>query len=473
MNAPRAARRGVLVALTALAATVSPAHAQEDGDELATLRAEVARLAARVAELEARLAATSSRPDAAAPTVAAAEPAPSPDTPAASTTATAQTRALAATAPASPAPTALPAGRTPDGSPPPGPRVSVGGRVKLDVVFNDRSRGSGSVGDTLLSPGAIALDGAGEDDQLDFSARASRLWVKAWQATPYGDAGAYLELDLLGDGGDARISNGYGVRLRHAYGELGGLLFGQTYSTFVNVGALPELNDDGITAGGLNVRQPLLRYTQPLGGGALQFALESPESTITARDGRRLTPDDDRLPDIVLRYQREGRFGQWSLATMARELRIDQGAGGARDAVLGAAASLAGEWRLGLADGLRFTAVGGNAVGRYLSFNAFDGARLTARGTLRATPMAGGSVSWQHLWSSHWRSNLTAGYAWADDHEAPANVNVELYTVHANLLWSPLASTTLGVEWIHAWRRQVDGHGARLNRLQFSAVHKF
>ncbi|MEQ8660240.1 MAG: DcaP family trimeric outer membrane transporter [Gammaproteobacteria bacterium] len=447
--------------LAAALAGATPVHAgNDDAAALTALKAELARLTARVAELEARLATPATAPaDAAADAAGAGAVTPLP--------------ASVAQPPAQP-PAHEPADALAHAPPhPTAPRISAGGRVKLDVVFNDRSRGSGVIGDTLLVPGAIAITARGEHDQLDFSARASRLWLKGWQTTAFGDAGAYLEFDLLGSGGDARVSNGYGARLRHGYGELGGLLFGQTYSTFVNVGALPELNDDGITAGGLNVRQPLLRYTRAFGAGALQVALEAPEATVTAADGQRLAPDDDRVPDMVLRYQREGVFGQWSLATMVRELRIDAGAGGPRDGAFGAAASLAGELRAGLADAIRFTAVGVNAVGRYLSFNAFDGARLSAEGVLRLTPMAGGTLSWQHLWSARWRSNLTAGYAWADDDGAAPDANAQLYTVHANLLWSPFASTTLGLEWIHACRRQVDGRAGRLNRLQFSAVHKF
>jgi len=439
-----ALRRAALAAVLGVAVAPDLAAELNATAELATLKAEIARLSARVAELEERLA-TPADADA--------------------TTDSATTTAPPATADAIEVTDAAVIPR--------GPRVSVGGRVKLDVVFSDTSRGRGAIGDTLLAPGAIALDATGESDQLDWSARASRLWLKSWQTTPWGDAGAYLELDLLGSGGDQRVSNGYGARLRHGYGELGGLLFGQTYSTFVDVGALPELNDDGISAGSLNVRQPLLRYQHVLGAGTVQLAFEAPETTLTAADGTRLSPDDDRLPDVMLRYQRDDAFGQWSLATMVRELRIDDAAGGARDSAVGAAASLSGMLRFGVRDGLRFTAVGGNAVGRYLAFNAFDGGRLDANGNITLTPMAGGMLSWQHLWDEHWRSNLTAGYAWADDDGAHASANASLYTVHANLLWSPVAHTTLGLEWIHAYRRLVDGRTGSLQRLQFSAVHKF
>ncbi|MCB1748196.1 MAG: hypothetical protein KDK06_13545, partial [Gammaproteobacteria bacterium] len=369
-------------------------------------------------------------------------------------------------------PTAAPVESLPADATPAVPTVTVGGRIKLDLVFNHTSAGAGSGGDTLLSPGAIALDGRGEHDQVDFSARASRLWLKSWTPTALGDAGAYLELDLLGSGGDQRVSNGYGARLRHAYGALGGVLLGQTYTTFLNVGVLPEHNDDGINAGAVNVRQPLLRVSRPLAGGDVRLAIEAPETTLHTANGGRLSPDDDRLPDFVLRYDHPLGRGEWTLAALAREIRIDDPLLG-RDARLAAAGSLAGILRLGPRDTLRLSASGGSGLGRYLTFNAFEAGRLDARGRIDLAVAAGGYASWQHFWTARWRSNLTAGYAWQDDDGAHGSENESLYTVHANLLWSPFGSTTLGIEGIYAYRRRVDGADGDLLRLQFSAVHKF
>ncbi|MGE0483944.1 MAG: DcaP family trimeric outer membrane transporter [Gammaproteobacteria bacterium] len=417
-------------------------------DEVAALRAELARLAARVAELEARLATRD-----AAPATTAATPPP----------------AVVAAPPSTvAAPAPVPA-TTPTQA---APSVTVGGRIKLDLVFNHTSAGAGSLDDTLLNPGAIALASNGEHDQVDFSARASRLWLKSWTPTTLGDAGAYLELDLLGSGGNQRVSNGYGARLRHGYGELAGVLLGQTYTTFLNVGALPELNDDGINAGAVNVRQPLARITRPLAGGALRLGIEAPETTLHTASGVRLSPDDDRLPDLVLRYDHAFGRGEWTLAALAREIRIDDPLLG-DDARLAAAGSLAGILHLGPRDTLKLSASGGTGLGRYLSFNAFEAGRVDAQGDIDLALSAGTYASWQRFWTTRWRTNLTAGYAWQDDDGAYGSENEALYTVHANLLWSPFGSTTLGIEGIYAARRRVDGADGEVLRLQFSAVHKF
>ncbi len=406
--------------------------------ELAALKAELARLQAQVVALEARVAA--------APDEQASEGDRDPVTVAAA---------------------------APDPDPVPRAQISAGGRIKFDLVFNELSSGSGSSGDTSLNVGAIPLDSDGERGQVNFSGRSSRLWLKSWTPTALGDAGAYLEFDLYGGGGNERVTNSYNVRLRHGYGEFAGFTFGQTYTTFMDVSALPELNDDGGSAGASFARQPLLRYTRPFAGANLSVALESPEITLVTANSLNFAPDDDRLPDFVARYQRSGYWGSWSLAALARELRIDDLTLAAHDAVFGFGANVSAYVVLGAEDSLSLNIGGGDGVGRYMNLNAFADARLDRAGTLEATPMVGGFVAWQHWWTRTWRSNLAAGYAWQDDDGARDGENEQLASLHANLLWSPVSSTTLGLEWIAARRQLVDGQHNALWRLQFSAVHKF
>jgi hypothetical protein len=56
---------------------------------------------------------------------------------------------------------------------------------------------------------------------------------------------------------------------------------------------------------------------------------------------------------------------------------------------------------------------------------------------------------------------------------APGNTNRETRSAHVNLIWSPVAGSDLGVEYIYADRETEDGQSGRLKRVQASAKYAF
>jgi hypothetical protein len=359
--------------------------------------------------------------------------------------------------------------------------VTVGGRVKLDTVFNSVSvggAGGSNISDVKLVPGAIPVDVRDEDDQINFSVRESRLWVKSRTPTPYGDLGAYLEMDFSSShtSGDERVSNSHTPRLRHGYGVYKNVLLGQTWSTFMNVGAFPEHNDSTGPVAMVDIRQPQLRWTQPFEFWDIQFAIEQPESTLTSVSGVRITPDDDRLPDLVGKTSFHGDWGQFSLAGMLREIRSDGAVvSGVDDSSLGGALSLAGRVKITGQDNLRFTLNYGNALGRYIALNAFNTGSIDNMGNIELTDIYSGFLSYQHWWNQKLRSSFTYSIATADNDltRVPGSVTEWIDTFHANMLWSPVLQMTFGLEYIHAYRQLEDDRDGDLHRLQFSAIYNF
>jgi hypothetical protein len=352
-------------------------------------------------------------------------------------------------------------------------RIEIGGRVKLDTIYNSQSAGpdSSNKADVAFDPSAIPVSGNGEDDQVKFSARNSRLWLKAVTPSPLGDIAAYAEMDFFASNtsGSERATNGHTPRLRHAYGEWRGWLGGQTYSTFMDLTAFPEINDDNAPAGAILIRQPMVRWTNSWQRHELQLALESPDSSIRLQSGPSASPDDDRAPDFVVKYVRRHARGHWAIAGLLREVRIDDNV--FDGAAIGWGIAASGLIRAGERDELRMVANAGNGLGRYLS--VFDDARVDRKGDLELIYAGGGYLAYRHWWTPRWRSNLVLGAAWMDDGGALADENEAVYSLHANLLWSPMLSTTLGLEWIHGERQLVSGRDGVLDRLQFTAVHKF
>lgn len=427
-----------------------PQTSEEVTATLRELRGEIQRLEQRVHELERQLAGADDAPPGAA------------DAPAARPGAPMQA-----------------GGPTPAPAPAPGWTVAalsteldVGGRIKADALYSDASRaGEGtSVEDLGFYPGRIPVGAEDDGEETHFSARESRIWVKSHTGTPLGDLAAYVEVDFFTSDATAQ------ARLRHAYGTFAGFTGGQTYTTFMNVAAYPEINDINGPVAIISVRQPLLRWTGEFGWGEIQLAMEEPENQLTLPDGRRVHSDSDRVPDLIAKLRWRGAWGEWSLALMGREIR-SRGAvvPGRDDSAWSGSVSVGGRIHVFERDSVRFMASYGNGLGRYLSFGAFSAGQLDAEGRIQLTDAAGGYLAYQRWWNAKLRSTLAFGLAHAD-YDGPHLVQSEnewLYSTHANLLWSPVFRATLGIEWIHGERETLAGTQGSLDRFQLTAIYTF
>ena len=361
------------------------------------------------------------------------------------------------------------------------PLIQFGGRVKVDAIYNSRAVGQTSnanQNDLVFSAGNIPIDGSGEKYQYNFNARDTRLWLTANVPTELGVLGGHVEMDFFSSdkSGNEVVSNSYIPRLRHAYVNYGNFTAGQTWTTFMNVSAIPDMNDSGGPPGILFVRQPLLRYQKQQEWGKISFALEQPESTLTTSTGARIATDDERIPDFVTRIDFDGSWGNLSVAGLLRQIRSDTN--GDSDNSWGAALNASGRIYTFGSDNIRFALSYGNALGRYMSVNSFADGAIDSNGKIRLNEMFGGHIAYQHWWSEKLRSNLSLGYSRADNNflsipTLPAELNKSLFSSHLNLLWSPTTSATLGIEWIHGKRNLEDGRDGELDRIQFASMFRF
>src|SRR2546429_5616527 len=80
--------------------------------------------------------------------------------------------------------------------------VTIGGYVKLDAIFSDKSAGVDSVGDQQLNAGLIPVGpaaGTHKKDQVTLHARQTRLSLATSTPTNYGELTTYIEGDFFGD----------------------------------------------------------------------------------------------------------------------------------------------------------------------------------------------------------------------------------------------------------------------------------
>lgn len=352
--------------------------------------------------------------------------------------------------------------------------LDVGGYVKLDMIYNDVSAGDDNQANIEYVPSAVPLDGqtATEEDEIVFNGRESRLWAISTTPTDWGPLKTRLEMDFDTTEGNQVVSNSRGMRLRHAYGELAGWLFGQTWSLFMHLDSLPEINDFGGPTGSMFVRQPLLRYTMNLNDtSSLAFGLENPETYFY--DGGFDVADDDNMPDFIVRYNMTPTWGNFSAAAMVRNLVVDNGT--VDDSVIAFSGQVGAVLKFFAQDSLMGALTYGQGIGRYSSLATHVDATVDGAGKLDALDQLAGFIGYQHYWVGTWRSSFVVGYSKADDPPEIRNTDAteETLSIHANLMFSPVPHSRLGIEYLRGTRDTYDGQEGELNRFQFSAMFDF
>lgn len=352
--------------------------------------------------------------------------------------------------------------------------VTLGGYIKADTSWSKYSEGElapGSIGRDFYVPGTIQVTGDSESSDVDYSARESRFFLKTDTDINGSKLTSYIEMDfLVTPNGNERVSNSYSPRMRHAFIKYDNWLFGQTWSTFQDVSALPEhLDFLGPAEGTTFVRQPQIRYSS----GNWQVAIENPETTVLV-GGVRVVTDDGAVPDVVVRYKHSDSWGYITGAVVGRQLSYEDNGRDVDDSESGFAVSISGKVLFGK-DDLRWMISSGSGMGRYIALNTSAGAVLDAEGNIEAIDSTGGFISYRHFWNDQWRSTLSLSALDVDNDTDLTGMNVtsESRSANVNLLYSPNKKLTLGAELLRAKREIESGDDGTMTRLIFSAKYSF
>lgn len=366
--------------------------------------------------------------------------------------------------------------------------IKLGGFIKLVATnsrFSDGEVATNSFGRDFYLPQSIPTGGGPASRVQDFSAKQSRFWLNLSTDVAGHIVKGYVETDFQtapGTQGSQRTTNGYDLSLRRAFLQIDRFTFGQDWSTFQYVGALPESTDFvGATEGTIFVRQPLIRYSLPLGKGlTLHASIENAESgTATLGAPALVENGDDSIPDFAARLAYAGKLGELSLAGLAREVRVDNGGVAAKS--FGWGVSAAGKIYLAADKGsdLRFMATYGTNAGRYVGLNfAPDAVFVPATGALADVREFAALAAARVALAPQVRLNLIGSYQSVDyDGTLPlatlAAFNSKAWSAAANIFWTPVKSIDLGLEYRHGERELVSGAKGQLDRFEFAAKYSF
>jgi hypothetical protein len=282
----------------------------------------------------------------------------------------------------------------------------------------------------------------------------------------------YLEGDFFtGTDSNEVVSNSRRFRLRHAYGKMGNLLIGQTWSTFMDANWVlyPSTVDFAGPAGATFIRQSILRWTVSDG---LDFALENPENRV--RDPAAPTtslPNRDTVPDVILRYASAGDVS-WQVAGLFQQFEI--GGGGALDGE--------SETNIGITGGVAFKTGSGSVSAkfnsnsnRYTYYGFGNPAAVVVGSTIEPIDHTSIVLAWNHNYGGPNNAKTTVAFgqvSFDDEFLLPGDIDT-VSTIHVNYRWSPRENVNLGVEVINADREDVNGDDGDATRVQFGAQFTF
>ena len=359
--------------------------------------------------------------------------------------------------------------------------MDIGGRLEPDW-------------DDAFRPSRICIDGAcGSDGQSSISVKQSRFGVKG--EMPTGSSRPPLsfkfEFDLFGTGVDAGQTT---FRLRHAYGEWGQFLAGQTNSLFMDGDVFPNTIDYWGPAGMVFYRNVQIRWT-PYRTDSSHFAIaiERPGNDIDPGNLRLIggledlqVQNDEELPDFTAQFRHGGDWGHVQVGGILRKVGFELRQTSADEWVDGSETG----WGVNLGtvfnvldkDAIRLQVVYGEGIASYMNDGGMDLAPQAIYDTsnvlvdveAEAVPLTGVLAYFDHYWSDQWSSSIGYSYTEVDNttFQDSGTFNKGEYA-STNLLYYPADNLMFGAELLWGKKTVNAGSSDVDVRFQFSAKYSF
>jgi len=315
--------------------------------------------------------------------------------------------------------------------------------------------------------------------------RQTRFGVKSASTTPVGDLSTVFEFELFGTGVDAGQTT---FRLRHAYGQLGAIGAGQTWSPFMDIDVFPNTVEYWGPNGMVFFRNIQIRW-MPIRGerGSVTLALEKPggsadEGIYADRIELANTKPRFNFPDLSGNARIVRNWGYLQGAAIVRKIGwVDTSSN-----PINLGGSTVG-WGINVSSNLKVTRNNlakleityGHGIENYMNDAPVDigiqknspGSRVPISGV--ALPLLSAVAFLDHTWGERYTSS--AGYSFLNiynsDGQLPSAFHRGQYAV-GNLLFHPIPRVMMGGEFQFG-RRSNFGDGFTYNDYKMQFTFKY
>src|SRR5258707_11261716 len=320
------------------------------------------------------------------------------------------------------------------------------------------------------------------DGNVFAGVRQSRFGVKSSAPTAFGDLNTIFEFELFGTGVDAGQTT---FRLRHAYGELGPIGGGQTWSAFMDIGVFPDTIEYWGPSGMVLFRNVQMRW-MPVRkkSGSVTIALERPGASGDQgvyRDRIELSNITPRFnfPDLTGNARIDRNWGYLQTAGIVRKIGwVDTSANKTNlgGSVVGWGINLTSNLNLSKNNVAKLAFVYGRGIENYMNDAPFGvgiannppNSKVPIKAV--ALPVYGVVAFLDHTWNQHFTSS--AGYSMIDIVNSNAQLASDFHKgdyAIANLLYHPIPKVMMGGEFQFGRRENFrDGFNFNDYRVQIS-----
>ena len=326
----------------------------------------------------------------------------------------------------------------------------------------------------------------GADGNTFFGVRQTRFGVRSSTPTDVGDLKTTFEWELFGTGVDAGQTT---LRLRHAYGELGKVGAGQTWSPFMDIDVFPNTIEYWGPSGMVFFRNVQVRYMPIQGDTRMTVALERPGASGDQGIYSEINALNDiqphfPLPDLSAEYRVGRGWGYVEVAGIVRYMEWEDAGTDSLDLAgdaTGWGLNLSSNLKLGTSNLARLSVVFGEGIENYMNDATVDvGIESNAGNPVTpikgvALPIVGVVAFLDHTWNEKYSSSV--GYSMVDidnsDGQAASAYSRGHYAV-GNLLYYPAPNVMTGIELQYGKRENFsDGFTSDDVKIQVSFRYNF